>query len=264
LDQNGLPGTAQSASTVLTADFQSIQDNVFTPICSVCHSGATAPQGLRLDADNSYALLVGIPSSEVPSLRRVLAGNPDASYLVQKLTGGAAVGERMPFGGPYLPQSTIDVIRQWIANGAARSATTPSNPAIVTQVLNANSSLGIRVSTTAPLSNALVSESVTQIVIGFDRQLDSNLVNASTVTLKRIDPAQNSVANTDEMALQLLGPTSNPASLVITPSEPLTAGKYLLTLRGTGGGALAGLDALALNAVASNAGSDFTLTFTVQ
>ena len=44
--------------------FGSIQANVFTPICEQCHSGAGAPQGLRLDAANSYALLVGVPSAE--------------------------------------------------------------------------------------------------------------------------------------------------------------------------------------------------------
>ncbi len=48
----------------------------------------------------------------------MLPGNPDQSYLIQKIEGHAAVGARMPLGAPPLPQSTIDVIRQWIANGA--------------------------------------------------------------------------------------------------------------------------------------------------
>jgi hypothetical protein len=76
--------------------------------------------GLRLDEGSSHALLVGVPSAEVGSVLRVAPGNPGASYLVQKLEGSAAVGARMPLGGPYLDSATMAVIRQWIANGAAR------------------------------------------------------------------------------------------------------------------------------------------------
>jgi hypothetical protein len=121
LDANGRPiGSGDGGSGPLTAEFQSIQEHVFTPACTVCHSGAAAPQGLRLDADNSYGLLVSMPSVERPGLLRVAPGNPDASYLIQKLEGRAAVGARMPLGGPYLDAATIGVIRQWIANGAPR------------------------------------------------------------------------------------------------------------------------------------------------
>src|SRR5271170_5779847 len=107
LDANGEPiGSGGNPGEPLTADFQSIQDNVFTPICVRCHSGASAPEGLQLDADHSYALLVGVPSTEVPSLDRVKPGDPDDSYLVQKLEDAPGiVGVQMPFGGPYLPQS---------------------------------------------------------------------------------------------------------------------------------------------------------------
>ena len=54
LDQNGQPLASGGTSTgPITADFQSIQDNVFTPICSKCHIGAGAPLGLQLDAEHS-------------------------------------------------------------------------------------------------------------------------------------------------------------------------------------------------------------------
>ena len=50
---------------------------------------------------------------------RVNPGNPDQSYIVQKIEGNAAVGGRMPLGpGRYLPQDRIDLIRRWIAAGA--------------------------------------------------------------------------------------------------------------------------------------------------
>jgi hypothetical protein len=100
------------------SDFQRIQNTVFTPLCTSCHSGFFAPHSLRLDARNSYRLLVGTQSAEVPSLQRVKSGDPDASYLVQKLEGHAAVGIRMPASGPALATEAIDLIRRWIANGA--------------------------------------------------------------------------------------------------------------------------------------------------
>jgi hypothetical protein len=71
LDANGQPLAAGSSGSLppLSADFASIQANIFTPICSVCHVGGGAPEGLRLDAADSFNLLVGVPSAEVPSLR---------------------------------------------------------------------------------------------------------------------------------------------------------------------------------------------------
>jgi Ca2+-binding RTX toxin-like protein len=91
---------------------------IFNSRCISCHSGVSAPQGLRLDANNSYANLVGVASNEVPSLQRVEPGDPDNSYLVQKVEGTADVGGQMPLGGPPLSAATIAVIRQWISEGA--------------------------------------------------------------------------------------------------------------------------------------------------
>lgn len=123
LDSNGRPiSEGGGGSGTLQPTFESIQANVFTPMCTGCHAGAAAPAGLRLDAASSYALLVGVASAEVPSLQRVDAGHPDDSYLVRKLEGSATVGARMPLGGPYLDAATIAVIRQWIAAGAPPEA----------------------------------------------------------------------------------------------------------------------------------------------
>src|SRR6202521_5200546 len=130
LDANGrplLPGGSGSPPP-LSADFDFIQANIFTPICSVCHVGGSAPEGLRLDAADSFNLLVGVPSTEVPSLLRVKPGDPDNSYIIQKLEGHAAVGSQMPFGcpttQPCLTTSTIAFIRQWITDGAPPAAAT--------------------------------------------------------------------------------------------------------------------------------------------
>ncbi|HSX85223.1 MAG TPA: hypothetical protein VLE50_07430 [Cellvibrio sp.] len=102
-----------------------LQQNIFGAICTNCHTGATAPRGLRLDSEeNSYAFLVSRSADEIPALMRVNPGKPDESYLIKKLEGAAdIVGARMPLGGPYLSQQQIDQVRSWIANGAPRSGT---------------------------------------------------------------------------------------------------------------------------------------------
>lgn len=123
LDANGRPlGEGGDAADALVPTLASIQQNVFTPVCTACHAGGGAPQGLRLDAANSAAALIGVASNEVQSLLRVAPGDADSSYLVQKLEGSAAVGARMPLGGPFLDAATIDVIRRWIDQGAQAEA----------------------------------------------------------------------------------------------------------------------------------------------
>ena len=98
-----------------------IQALVFTPTCatSTCHAGATPAAGLDLsDADTSHAALVDMPSSRGTLL--VAPTLPDDSYLVHKIEGTQAAGQRMPPGRAPLSQPEIDAIRQWITNGAAR------------------------------------------------------------------------------------------------------------------------------------------------
>jgi hypothetical protein len=123
LDQNGQPlagGGGVAPPGVLAPTLASIQDNVLTVNCAVsgCHGGAGAQQGLRLDPGFSAGNLINVASPRDPNLIRVIPGNPGGSFIIQKLEGTQTLGDRMPDGGPYLPQSTIDVIRQWIQDGA--------------------------------------------------------------------------------------------------------------------------------------------------
>ena len=48
----------------------------------------------------------------------VVPGNSAASLLIQKIGPNPPFGARMPFGGTPLPDSTIQVIRDWIDQGA--------------------------------------------------------------------------------------------------------------------------------------------------
>ena len=247
LDANGNPITPGGGGEPLTPDFKSIQDNVFTPICTKCHIGAGAPQGLQLDEAHSYALLVGVPSTEQPSVLRIKAGDPDNSYLVQKIEGAPSIsGVRMPFGGPYLPQSTIDVIRTWVSNGAL--------PASMAARVALQRRMGFAVEVTAPDEGTVLPTALPAIVVAFNHELDVSLVNYTTVALEKTDvvPAAPIAATTTLAA-------GNSRVLLITPRTPLAAGSYRVTLRGSGGGALADLGAETLSA-----GADHSFNFTVD
>jgi len=132
-----LTGCDEKLSTVagptpnLEPTFASIQTDIFqasdslgrTP-CTQCHSstGRTPSGGLDLNPDVAYDQLVNTPVRQKPGATRVIPGDPDHSYLIQKIEGAAAItGRRMPFNGPpYLTDGQIKIIRRWIAIGAPR------------------------------------------------------------------------------------------------------------------------------------------------
>jgi hypothetical protein len=145
---------------------------VFTPTCAVsgCHTGAGAPQGLRLDAGVSYALLFDVESTQDGNSKRVDPGNPNDSWLIRKLEGTASVGAQMPLGGTPLAQATIDVIRQWISDGALNNSPPAAAP--------------VRVSGMTPLPFTEVAPPA-EIVAVFDRALDVSTVNELTFLLDR-------------------------------------------------------------------------------
>jgi uncharacterized protein (TIGR03118 family) len=129
-DADGNAGTSAAASvTVANAaanapTLTQLQANIFTPKCSGCHDGSqpasgSLPGAQNLSAGNTWANVVNVASKEQPSLMRVKPGDPANSYLIQKLEGAASIsGSRMPLGGPYLDQATIDQVKAWIAAGA--------------------------------------------------------------------------------------------------------------------------------------------------
>ncbi len=118
LDEFGNP-LGEGGSGVLEPTFSSIQANIFTPICTQCHAGASAPLSFSLQAGFSYDQLVGVPSVEVPELLRVDPHQPDNSYVVMKIEGAPGItGGRMPLGLSPLSAEQIAAIRTWIADGA--------------------------------------------------------------------------------------------------------------------------------------------------
>ena len=82
-----------------------------------CHGAPTPP--------SNYSLLDAVsalgPGNEAVQLEtcNITRGDPDNSYLIDKLTGAPGIiGEQMPFGGAPLTAGELTTIRQWITEGA--------------------------------------------------------------------------------------------------------------------------------------------------
>jgi hypothetical protein len=253
LDENGRP--LNGGPLPLVPTFASIQQNVFTPICTRCHAGAAAPTGLRLDEESSYAMLVNVASVEVPGLRRVRPGDPDLSYLVQKIEGRAAVGGRMPLNSPPLPQATIDVIKQWIREGAPRTAAgiAPRSPATISAV--------------TPLEQQIVEGSPREIIVQSDAALDTTSINIASVALKR-SGGDGSFDEGNEIAVA-------PVSIEVLSAEPTVVAiriatdqwlpdSYQLTVAGSGSVTVGDFSGNAIDGDRDGrAGGNFTLHFDI-
>jgi hypothetical protein len=114
----------------LQPTFVSVQREIFETTdasgraaCTNCHTdvgGRTPSGGLNLRHDIAYTSLVNVASRGKTGAVRVIPGDADASYIVQKLEGRPGiVGERMPrTGGPYLTEGQITILKRWIETGA--------------------------------------------------------------------------------------------------------------------------------------------------
>ena len=116
------------------SDFTWIKGKIFAANCfgSSCHSGSTASGKLDLTDDPFTALMgaggTGTDSNLAPGHKRVVAGDPAASYLFFIIHG--LDDNPGPFSDPpatvgYMPMSNstlccqkIDAIERWITAGA--------------------------------------------------------------------------------------------------------------------------------------------------
>ena len=203
-------------------------------------------------------MLVGVASDQDAGIQRVNPGNPNASYLIQKLEG-APNGQQMPPNNA-LPQADIDVIRQWISDGAIDDRVQASDP--------------VRVASLSPAPNAALTAQPAQIIAGFDRDVDASTVNAMTFLLLA-SGGDGTFADGNETqiaAASITVPFANPASAVFDLSG-VTLGDdtYRVSLLGDGASVILDLDANALDGEnlgvfpSGNgaAGGNFTATFTI-
>ena len=261
LDVSGRP-LSEGGDLPLAATLASIQANVFNPSCIVCHSGASAPLGLRLDAASSYTALVGISSSQNGSFKLVAPANPDASYLIKKLEGTAAEGEQMPLGGPPVPQATIDFVRQWITDGAAPDSGGPaSQPPVVVSL--------------TPVPASASTDFPSQIAAGFDQDVDASTINDLTFTLHRsggdaqFDNGNDVVITPAAVALS---PMNARLAVMDLTGVAAVEDRYRITLSGAGTNVILSVSGLTLDGEFAGSfpsgdgtqGGDFVAEFDVQ
>lgn len=105
---------ARTDSVKADSIFKLIKMEILIPICARCHFYPNAPYGLALDTVGPEGLR-GRPSYGVPGMQLVKPGDPANSYLLWKLQGKPGMsGFRMPFEGPFLPDSLMNRIASWI------------------------------------------------------------------------------------------------------------------------------------------------------
>ncbi len=242
-------------------NFSEIQASVFTPTCATsgCHAGANPQANLNLDAINSYAMLVGVASTQDAGTQRVNPMNPGISYLIQKLEGPGVSGGQMPPSGA-IPQADIDTIRQWITAGAVDDRIPSSAP--------------IRVSSLSVTPGSTLTVAPATITAGFDRELDASTVNLNTFILE--------ASNNDDIfdngndvvvaAASITVPTANTQSAVFDlTGVALANDTYRVRLLGSGASIIMDLDANALDGEFSGAfpsgnnaaGGDFAAQFMI-
>ena len=120
--------------------FEEIQDRIFTGHgCNVssCH-GPFAAANLDLRPGASWTQLIDVPAdnpaANAAGKKRVVAGDPAASFLSQKLHGtqdtAGGEGSTMPLVGTPLSQTELDVVDAWIAAGAPQTGSVDAAPCL--------------------------------------------------------------------------------------------------------------------------------------
>ena len=121
-DLTGPTPNLQPTFTSIQREIFNTQDSSGRLACVQCHTnvGRTPAAGLNLVEGAAYAALVGRPSGQKPGAVLVIPGDPDRSYIVNKLEGAPDIVQlRMPRNnGPFLTEGQMAVIRRWIAQGA--------------------------------------------------------------------------------------------------------------------------------------------------
>jgi hypothetical protein len=132
------PGTTDLTTPAMS--FKTDVMPVFAANCasSSCHGIADSPRGglflgaqlaKGADASTVRAGLVGKASGQLPTMPFVTAGDPGSSYLMHKLDSDQCMYETscvghdclktMPYDTASLEVTTRDIVRRWIAQGAA-------------------------------------------------------------------------------------------------------------------------------------------------
>ena len=164
---------SEEPPTVTSAEaptMNAVFSQVLEPRCtfSSCHANPTVAAKLDLSRERACNALVSTPSCLFPRRTLVVAGDPDASFLMHKLTGAAltevpdgncssTTNAPMPFGASTLPADEIALVRAWIAAGAPCDGGGPVPPPAPSGLAIAS----VTVDQAAPLAGEVVAFTVT-------------------------------------------------------------------------------------------------------
>ena len=113
------PAPEPTAAPAAAVTFAPVRDLLAQSCGVTCHGSERKSAGLDLSADKSWASLVNVASTENPDQKRVVSGDPKASYLLAKIRGDQGIkGAQMPKGGAPLGAEQQKLIEDWIAAGA--------------------------------------------------------------------------------------------------------------------------------------------------
>lgn len=110
--------------------FTEIHEMLFPPTtnarCDFCHSMPASDisngnLSTGTTQDSAYAALINqvSTSSRCGGKKLVVPYHPEDSLLLDKMQGTPSCGDRMPLGGMALSDTELEVVRSWIAAGAA-------------------------------------------------------------------------------------------------------------------------------------------------
>jgi hypothetical protein len=129
-------GGGSESDTGPSVSYASVQSLFERNGCTACHPGVNP--SLDLLEGKSYDDLVGVRALEDPRLYRVVAGDPGKSFLYLKIGGNPAIfdipaiGTRMPPQSPPIPEADLNLVRDWILQGAKDTDGKTGGPEVTT------------------------------------------------------------------------------------------------------------------------------------
>ena len=232
-----MPPATSQAPPPLMATFDSIQSNIFTPLCSSCHSGANPAANLDLDAAHSYNDLINVPSTEQPTIVRVKPGDPTDSFLVQHIQKE----------GDGASATDLSFIEQWITAGAP-----PGSSAVAMsdkfQVASVEPDMGDQRSAAPP-----------HIIAGFTQELDASRIDATTVSLERLE-GDGSAQVMIKIPAHVAVPSGNPSAMIVTPNSALVPGSYRVVVDSPDGAEIGSIGGASLSVPTRGGGGGRVIT----
>ena len=119
-------GADCSGDTTSTNTFARVQSEVFDEHCVECHEPSYTPPNEVplakvpvLEAGESYDNIVNVASGWVDSGKTLIVpGDPEASFLVEKISGSPSHGKQMPRDKDALDAELVDLVYNWVLEGA--------------------------------------------------------------------------------------------------------------------------------------------------